>query len=343
MAEPDTWQDCSIFSISDTYLSISYMLKTPVLFMIFNRPETTRRVFEEIRKAKPAKLFVAADGPRDDKPGEAELCRITRDIATQIDWECDIETSFRDNNLGCGVAIAENITWFFEHVEQGIIFEDDCLPHPSFFRYCEEMLAYYKYNPKVAQITGDNFQHGRKRGNASYYFSKYMHICGWATWRDRWQNFDYKLKKAPEYKRDKLIEQKCANPREQAFWHRKLDMLSGGKRKDIWDYQWMFACWNTGGLSAVSNVNLISNIGYDNHATHTINFDTRVANLPTFDIGPIIHTPEVVEDKKADYYTFFRSGAFFVPRLKDKIRWKIKALIPDTMKKMYKRISHNLP
>jgi hypothetical protein len=302
--------------------------------MIFNRPSTTAIVFEEIRKAKPKQLFVAADGPREGVEGEASKCEQTRKIATQVDWDCEVKVLFRDKNKGCGVAPAENITWFFSHVDQGIILEDDCLPHPSFFRFCEELLSFYKDNFKVAQVSGDNFQHGIKRGDASYYFSKYTHICGWATWRDRWQYYDFELKLADEFKRKGLIEKKCLYPTERAFWYRKLDMLSNGKRKDVWDYQWMFACWNMDGLSAVSNVNLISNIGFNNDATHTVSYNERVANLPTFDIGCIKHKKSIEEDKKADNYTFFKSGTFFLPTLKDRIRWKLKALLPQTLKNL---------
>ncbi len=305
--------------------------------MIFNRPDTTALVFEEIRKAKPKQLFVAADGARAGREGEAEKCEQTRQIATKVDWDCEVKTLFRETNMGCGVAPSQNITWFFEQVEQGIILEDDCLPHPSFFRYCEEMLAFYKNDLRVAQISGDNFQHGQKRGPGSYYFSKYTHICGWATWRDRWQQYDFELSKAEEFKKNRLIEKKCVHAVEQSFWHRKLEMLSGGKRKDIWDYQWMFACWNMNGLSAVSNVNLISNIGFNQNATHTVSADPRVANLSTYDIGPMVHLQEVKQNKEADYYTFFKSGAFFLPSLKDRIRWKLKALLPRQLKALLQK------
>lgn len=308
------------------------MLTTPILFMIFNRPDTTAKVFEEIRKIKPKQLFVAADGPRENREDEIKKCTQAREIATKVDWDCELKLLFRDKNMGCGVAPAENITWFFQHVEQGIILEDDCLPHPSFFRFCEEMLIFYKDNFKVAQISGDNFQHGKKRGDASYFFSKYTHIWGWATWRNRWQYYDFELKLADEYRRERLIEKKCSHPKEQAFWHRKLDMLNGGKRKDIWDYQWMFACWNMGGVSAVPNVNLIANIGFINEATHTVNYNARVANLHPFDIGWIKHTNQIEENTEADCYTFFKSGFYFLPTFKDKIRWKIKALFPKAIK-----------
>lgn len=303
------------------------MFETPILFMIFNRADTTAQVFNEIRKIKPKKLFIAADGPREGVEDDIRKCRQTREIASQIDWNCEVKTLFRDNNRGCGLAPAENITWFFEHVDRGVILEDDCLPHSSFFLYCEEMLKFYENDIRVAQITGDNFQHGKKRGKGSYFFSKYTHICGWATWRSRWKYYDFYLNKAQEYRKAKLIEKKCTNQKEVQFWYRKLDMLSDGRRKDIWDYQWMFACWNRNGLSAVPNVNLISNIGFHSEATHTVSYNNKVADLPIFDIGEIVHLEHVHEDKDADYYTFFKSGAFFLPKFKDKVRWKIKELL----------------
>ncbi|WP_378410507.1 nucleotide-diphospho-sugar transferase [Rhodocytophaga aerolata] len=314
------------------------MFYTPILFMIFNRPDTTAKVFEEIRKVKPKYLFIAADGPRADRQGEIERCEQTRRVATQIDWPCQVKTLFRDKNMGCGLAPAENITWFFTHVEEGIILEDDCVPHPSFFGFCENLLSHYRDNLKVFQISGDNFQHGQTRGKASYYFSKYTHICGWATWRSRWQYYDFYLSKAEEYKRTMLIEKKCRHKSEVAFWHRKLEMLSGGKRKDMWDYQWMFACWNMNGLSAVSNVNLISNIGFGSEATHTVNIDLKVANLTVYEIGTIVHAQKVEANEQADFYTFFKSGAFFLPSLIDKIRWKIKSVLPENIRLLISKI-----
>lgn len=303
------------------------MFNTPILFIIFNRPDTTVKVFQEIRRAKPRQLFIAADGPREENIDDVKKCNEARKVAFQVDWDCEVKTLFHNKNRGCGVAPAENITWFFEHVEQGIILEDDCLPHPSFFRFCEDMLLFYKNNFKISQISGDNFQHGKKWGNASYYFSKYTHIWGWATWRDRWLQYDFELKLADEYRKKGLIESKCSNSKERAFWHRKLNMLSGGKRKDIWDYQWMFSCWNMNGLSVVPNKNLVSNIGFDNTATHTVSYNNKIANLPTFEIGKIQHPKAIVEETGADNYTFFKSGFYFHSTIIDRLRWRIKKII----------------
>ncbi len=165
-------------------------LTIPVLFLIFNRPDTTQPVFNEIREAKPTKLFVAADGPRDNKKGEKEECEKTRKIIEQVDWDCELYKLYRDKNLGCKIAVSSAIDWFFENVEEGIILEDDCLPHPSFFRFCQELLEKYKGDERVFVISGDNFLFGRKRTNYSYYFSRYNHCWGWAGWIRTLSDYD---------------------------------------------------------------------------------------------------------------------------------------------------------
>ena len=169
------------------------MFQTPILFLIFNRPDTTKRVFESIRSIKPAKLYIAADGDRKDKVGEDLLCKDTRSIIDLIDWECEIKTLFRPENLGCKIAVSSAIDWFFENEEQGIILEDDCLPNESFYIYCETLLNYYAFNERIMHISGNNFQDGMMRGNGSYYFSNYNHIWGWASWKRAWKAYNVDL------------------------------------------------------------------------------------------------------------------------------------------------------
>src|SRR5258708_3549575 len=180
---------------------------TPILFLIFNRPFPTRRVFAEIRKARPAKLFVAADGPRPDKPEDLETCRETREIIKDIDWPCEVQTLFRDKNLGCGVAVSGAITWFFQNVEQGIILEDDCLPDPSFFPFCTELLERYKDDERILLISGNFLQQKNKKFmvKASYYGTLIPHLWGWASWRRAWAKYDFNLTKWPEVKATKSL------------------------------------------------------------------------------------------------------------------------------------------
>ena len=169
---------------------INSSINTAVLFMVFNRPNTTSKVFEEIKKARPPRLYVAADGPRKDKDGEEKKVLKVREIATAVDWPCEVKTLFREKNLGCKSQTSSAITWFFKNEEQGIILEDDSLPHIDFFYFCEFLLDYYHDNKKILTIAGCNFQDGNKRGDASYYFSKYFQCWGWAGWRRSWSYYD---------------------------------------------------------------------------------------------------------------------------------------------------------
>ncbi|MDJ1469747.1 nucleotide-diphospho-sugar transferase [Cytophagaceae bacterium DM2B3-1] len=314
-------------------------MKTPVLLIIFNRPESSNQVFQAIRKAKPKELFIAADGPRSDRINEAELCQQTRAIVNQVDWDCEVKTLFRDENLGCGLGPSSAISWFFEHVEKGIILEDDCLPNPSFFTFCEYLLEYYADNLNIGQITGCNFQHGQQRGPASYYYSKYFLIWGWATWRNRWKEYSFTIEHADSIIQNKIIDQKSATQIEKDFWYRKLETLRDGQRKDAWDYQWMFANWYLDRLSIVPNTNLISNIGFTETATHTTKVDAQISYLPTDSLQLITHPSVIEEDKKADYYTFHKSKFFPIPTWKDKLRWTLKKILPSKAKNALKQVT----
>jgi hypothetical protein len=149
-----------------------FQLTTPVALLIFNRPDTTALVFQAIAKAKPPKLLVVADGPRDARPGEADKCQAARAIIEQVDWPCEVITHYADTNMGCKLRVSSGISWIFDQVEEAIILEDDCLPDPTFFRYCQEMLERYRDNERVGMVSGGNLQFGQKRGYGSYYFSK---------------------------------------------------------------------------------------------------------------------------------------------------------------------------
>jgi len=174
-------------------------LHTPVLFLVYKRPDTTRQVFEAIRQAKPPRLYVAADGPKKNVPGEAEKVKQVREIISNgVDWDCEVKTLFRDENLGCKYGPVEGINWFFKNEEEGIILEDDTLPSQSFFWFCQELLERYKDDTRIMVISGDNFQNGITRGTCSYYFSRYNHIWGWASWRRAWKYYSVDMKLWPD-------------------------------------------------------------------------------------------------------------------------------------------------
>ena len=169
----------------------TYSTSSPVLFIIYNRPETTRQTFEAIKNVQPQRLYIAADGPKTNK--DIPLCAETKEILQSINWLCDIKTLFRENNLGCKKAVSSAISWFFDQEEMGIILEDDCLPAVDFFIFCDEMLQKYKDKDEISIISGCNFQHGKKRGDFSYYFSHLTHIWGWASWRRVWNDYSLNM------------------------------------------------------------------------------------------------------------------------------------------------------
>lgn len=278
-------------------------LQTAVLFLVFNRPDTTARVFEAIRQAKPPRLYVAADGPREGREGEAERVAKVREIATAVDWPCEVKTLFRTKNLGCKCAVSSAITWFFDQEEEGIILEDDCLPQPDFFTFCEGLLDRYRDDEKVSVITGDNFQAGLWRGQGSYYFSRYNHVWGWASWRRAWQYYDGDLTFWPEWKRSADWSNRLPDKVERRYWEKILDRMHA-QQIDTWDYPWTASVWYHGGLTATPNVNLVSNIGFGSDSTHTASADSPLAEMATGALGDLIHPETITQDQAADRYVF---------------------------------------
>ncbi|MDZ4852008.1 MAG: glycosyltransferase [Pirellulaceae bacterium] len=274
----------------------------PVLLIIYNRPDVTRQVFESIRAVRPRQLFIAADGPKTDRHGDQELCQAARSILTQIDWECDVQSLLRPKNLGCKLGVSSAIDWFFSHVESGIILEDDCVASPCFFAFCQELLEHYRNEPKVMMISGNNFQFGPQHADASYYFSIYSHIWGWATWRRAWSLYDVAMKTYSEFFESKAIQKVTDRPNEQKSWLTVFQNASQGMI-DTWDIQWLYAHFYHGGLSVMPNVNLVSNIGFDENATHTQIVANPLANLPRGEIGKIRHPSQIIPSKSADSFT----------------------------------------
>lgn len=277
-------------------------LATPVLFIIFNRPNTTQKVFNAIRQAKPKQLFVAADGPRENKEGEKEKCGQARKVIERVDWDCEVKTLFRDKNLGCKIAVSSAIDWFFENVEEGIILEDDCLPNQSFFWFCQELLEYYREDTRVMMISGDNFQFDKKRGKGSYYFSKYFHIWGWATWRRAWRHFDISMKSFKKFKIENQINNIFKINQQKKYWM-KIFQITYNNKINTWDYQWFYTCFINNGLCIMPNVNLVSNIGYGIDSTHTKDKNSILSKTEVKDIIEIMHPKFVLADQEADLLT----------------------------------------
>jgi hypothetical protein len=286
-------------------------LDTPVALFIFNRPDTTRRVFSEIARARPRRLLVVGDGPRAGRPGEADKVAEARAVVDRVDWDCEVATNFSPANLGCRERMSSGIDWVFTRAEEAIFLEDDCLPDPTFFRYCQELLQRYRGDRRIGMVSGDNFQFGRRRTASSYYFSRNCHIWGWATWRDRWVgSYDVAMARWPEIRDAGRLPSLVADPRELAYWRRIFDRVHAG-RIDAWDFQWVFANWLEGRVSITPAVNLISNIGFGRDATHPQAM-SEVANLPRLPMAfPMTHPRDVVAHAEADAWEFRK--CFAVP------------------------------
>ncbi len=287
-----------------------WQLKTPVCFIIFNRPDVTQRVFEIIRQAKPPKLLVIADGARANKIGELEKCLAARAIINQVDWKCEVLTNYSDINLGCRKRIYTGLDWVFSQVEAAIILEDDCLPDPSFFRFCEELLEKYRHNSRIMLVSGQNLQFGQKRRNYSYYFSRYNHCWGWATWKRAWQYYDDTMTLWPEVRDENWLFDILQD--EQAFRYWSVIFQSMYEGFDTWDYPWLFACYINQGLSVLPNINLVSNIGFGQEGTHATDTNSILANIPVEEMQfPLKHPAFIVRDTQADNFTerTFYSGS----------------------------------
>ena len=291
-------------------------LKTPVLFLVFNRLDTTKKVFDAIKKAKPPRLYIGSDGPRERKEGEAEEVKAIREyVLSSIDWDCEVKTLFRDSNLGCGKAVSEAITWFFNHEEKGIILEDDCLPAYSFFRFCEELLEKFKDDERIMKIAGYNMFWYKIDFECDYYFSNFGFAWGWASWNRAWKLYDFEMKKWGRIRNSAII-------RKQPFFKERNIVFEDtyNKKIDTWDYQWDFAFAINGGLSVIPRVNLIQNIGFRSDATHTKNRDlTR--ELPYNEISfPLKHNDIILPNHEYEKFAKNSVKMNFFDRFKKLIK-----------------------
>jgi len=251
---------------------------------------------------KPQFLYVAADGPRPDRKDDIVNCNRTRQVIDQIDWPCEVKKLFRSENLGCGFAVCSAINWFFEHVESGIILEDDCMPDVSFFEYSSELLEKFKEDEDIYVISGTNMQKGIKRGEGSYYFSNYPVTWGWASWRRAWNHFNYDITNFNNSFDSGDLDHVFQNQHEKSYWKKKIKK-GDLEKKNIWDYQWYFAIWKNKGIGITPNFNLITNIGFRNNASHDFLRDSAREPL-TYSIPfPLIHPIKKI-DRMADLYTY---------------------------------------
>lgn len=297
------------------------MMKSPILFIIFKREDTTARVFKRIREARPPRLYIAADGPRNNRIGEKEACEITRRVVENIDWPCEVHKLFREENLGCGKGVSSAITWFFQHESEGVILEDDILPHIDFFSYCDEMLEKYRDDTSIQMICGHSV-FNEKFQNKSYYKSSFMQIWGWASWRRVWNTYEFDAAKIDKNNLLQKIQQRVP---ENAFLHFKdtYDMMSKHK-DDTWDYQLFYNQMMFNRYSIISYTNQTYNIGFDSDdSTHTTGKNEQEDKNLAYSSYPIDHPICLCENKEADYINMINTGQYLSNHLDLLIR-KIK-------------------
>lgn len=294
------------------------MLDTPVALIIFNRPETTAQVVASIAAAKPLHLFVIADGPRPHRPDDVRRCAAARAIVEEIDWSCPVTKNYANTNLGCRLRVSSGITWLFEQVEEAIILEDDCLPHSSFFPYCTQLLDRYREDTRVMHIGGSNLQLGYRHNPQSYYFSRYAHVWGWATWRRAWQHYDVRMQKWPAFRDGSWLSDWLQDRSATAYWRGAFQ--STYESSSTWDVQWLFTCWTQGALSTVPAVNLVANIGGSLEGTHTQKNNWTLVQPARPLPFPLKHPEFPIVDISADRFaqkTLFRSS------LMDRVQGKV--------------------
>jgi hypothetical protein len=304
-------------------------LKTPVLFLIFNRPTVTKQVFSAIRQMRPCRLYVAADGPRPGIQNESENCLKAREAAMAIDWDCDVKTLFRNENLGCGRGVSSAITWFFESEPEGIILEDDCYPSPDFFPFCTELLDKYRNDKRIMAITGTNLVSEHQRSNEySYSFSNHNNIWGWASWRRAWDLYDYEMSDYKKIKDLGYLKNSFNSQHEYDYflWVFERTFLYPSI---TWDYQWEFIRRINSGLTIQPQKNLISNLGFGHDATHTKNPSDKSSRLKLESLTfPLRHPEYVLVDAESDKIAFIEHYT----NLSTRIKSAVKSLLPRALK-----------
>lgn len=305
-------------------------MKSPILFLVFNRVDETTQSFEAIRKAKPSRLYIAADGPRKSVPGEAETCNAVREIVTNVDWNCEVFTLFRENNLGCRKAIIGAINWFFEAESEGIILEDDVIPLNDFFTFCDIMLDKYRDNENIKAVNGFN-QFGQEVTSNSYFFSRGYYPWGWATWRSRWLNY-----KESDIDISRLNDKDIRNIYDKAAIEGvkfNLDIINKGIL-DTWDYQMVYMIMDQKGYVVTPYANLTTNIGAN--GAHSINNQNIFFKYGYLSINDLEH-PEKIEDNKILNEKLWEEykAAYFSVRVKSLL---LKSNLYLPLRHFYKRM-----
>ncbi len=310
----------------------------PILFLVFNRPETTIHVFNEIKKIKPKKLYVASDGPRYGNYNDTEKCGQVKSIIEKgIDWDCKVKTLYRESNLGCKIAVSSAIDWFFSNEEMGIILEDDCVPSQDFFYFCEKLLNFYRNDTRVMMICGTNYLGTDNKFNEDYFFSKFYIVWGWASWRRAWEYYDVNMSEWPYYKKNNYLNNFFINIDISLYYEGMFDLLYY-KNFDTWDIQWWFACISQYGFSVIPKYNLITNIGLI--GTHSATQKDLSMYLPkkSFSIDNLKKNKLFIYNYELDKSIYKKLGVLPTNIFKSKVKKIIKKILPKKIFEFLKSI-----
>jgi len=300
-------------------------LDTPVAMIVFNRPRQTEHVFAQIREARPSRLFLIADGPRPDRDGEFELCRKVRQIVSKVDWPCNVETNFADRNMGCRSRVVSGLNWVFSLVEEAIILEDDCLPDPTFFPYCSNLLQRYRDCSQIGMICGFNPLPKAFCFPYCYYFTRMVMVWGWATWRRTWREYDEELRTWPAVRQDRLLNLLFRERRIVKHWTNVFDAMYQGVGPNTWDYQLVYTSWTHNWLNIVPKCNLVQNVGFEADATHTPTVDPALAIGSQSIEFPLTHPPAITDWPRFNYESQDR---FVAPNFTSRLRRAMRKRFP---------------
>lgn len=286
----------------------SDFLCPPVLLIIFNRPNTTEKMLKSLKLAKPGKIYVAADGPRDYVSSDEGACRATRNLLATIDWECEIHTQFQSVNLGCKKAVVTALDWFFKNEEQGLIIEDDIIPHPSFYHFCSYGLEKYRGDSRILSIQGFN-QFGQGTKSNKYYYSRGFYAWGWATWADRWSKYRMDISKTDQRT---LLESPNYPKHALKTIATSLELVRHGLL-DTWDYQMLYLQVVSGCFNVVPCANLTTNIGADGaHSIGNNNIFHQYGSISIDDLEPLNGVSDNEEYNKQLFEEFSRARPMMV-------------------------------
>ncbi len=309
-------------------------MNTAVLLLAYNRPDLTRRVFKAIQKARPSRLYISQDGPRNTSTFELSQIKAVRDCL-QIKWPCKVKYNFQTKNLGCKSGVSFGLNWFFSHENEGIVLEDDCLPHASFFSFCTCLLQKYRNQAKIGVINGTNFTGYRPKDGSSYYFTKYPHIWGWAGYAHVMRGYDQNIQAWPRVKETALWKNLFKNGFERDYWNGIMERTYLNKI-DTWDYQFAMNLWVQQKICISPAVNLVENIGFGKNATHTER-KTLISRLSQKnDLKHIIHPKKIelnLNNEEKEFKKIFQT-----PENKNKRKKKINLLLFITTKTFLKAI-----